>query len=88
MDISSCHHLRVNICRRLVSLFMTGLLLHVPKRKITRILSILKKLLFADLQYEAVHWREIQRGEIEKVIEIEECDDKEFVTHQKVVILV
>jgi hypothetical protein len=41
-----------------------------------------------DLQYEATHERDIQCIEIEKVIEIRECDDKYVVTHQKVAILV
>jgi hypothetical protein len=51
-------------------------------------LSILKRLVFADLQCEAAHEREIQRVEVEKVVLIRECDDKDVVTHQKVVILV
>jgi hypothetical protein len=34
-----------------------------------------------------VHERDIQCVEVEKVIEIRECDDKYVVTHQKVAIL-
>jgi hypothetical protein len=46
----------------------------------------LKKLVFADLQCKASHERDIQCVDVEKVIEIRECDDKYDVTHQKVVI--
>jgi hypothetical protein len=51
-------------------------------------LSTLKKLVFADLQCKVALERGIQRGVIKKVMEIEECDDKDVVNHQKVVILV
>jgi hypothetical protein len=35
-----------------------------------------------------VHKRDIQRVEVEKVVEIGECDEKDAVIHQKVAILV
>jgi hypothetical protein len=41
-----------------------------------------------DLQCKVAHERDIQRVEVEKVIEIRECDDKDVVTHHKVTILV
>jgi hypothetical protein len=47
----------------------------------------LKKLVFTDLQCEALHLRDIQCVEVENVIEIRECDDKDVIIHQKVVIL-
>jgi hypothetical protein len=47
----------------------------------------LKKLVFVDLQWEVAHERYIQHVEGEKVIQIRECDDKDAVTQQKVVIL-
>jgi hypothetical protein len=50
-------------------------------------LSILKKLVFADLQCKAAHKRYIQCVEVEKVKQIRECDDKDVDTNQKVVIL-
>jgi hypothetical protein len=50
-------------------------------------LSILKKLVFTDLQCEVTHERDIQCVEVEKVIEIGECDDKNVVIHQKLAIL-
>jgi hypothetical protein len=40
-----------------------------------------------DLQWEAVDEKDIQRVEVKKVVETEECDDKDVVTHQKVAIL-
>jgi hypothetical protein len=40
-----------------------------------------------DLQCEAAHYRDIQHIEVEKEVEIDECDDKNVVTHQKVAIL-
>jgi hypothetical protein len=39
MDISSRRHLQVKICRRLLSLFMKSLLLHVPTRKMPNLLD-------------------------------------------------
>jgi hypothetical protein len=50
-------------------------------------LTILKKLVFADLRCEVVHERDIQCVEVEKVIEIGECDKKDVVAHQKMMIL-
>jgi hypothetical protein len=47
----------------------------------------LKKLVFVDLQYEAMHERYIQCVMREKLIQIGECDDKDVVAQQKVVIL-
>jgi hypothetical protein len=47
----------------------------------------LKKLVFSNLQCELAHERYIQHVEVEKIIQIEECDDKDVVTHQRVAIL-
>jgi hypothetical protein len=51
-------------------------------------MSILKKLVFAYLQCEAAYERDIQHITVENVVEIEECDNKDAITHQKVMILV
>jgi hypothetical protein len=34
-----------------------------------------------DLQWEVVDKKDIQRVEVKKVVETEECDDKDVVTH-------
>jgi hypothetical protein len=39
METSSHHHLQVKICRRLLSLFMMSLLLHVPTHKMPNLLD-------------------------------------------------
>jgi hypothetical protein len=41
-----------------------------------------------NLQCEATHKRDIQCIKVEKVVQIRECDNKDVITHQKVVILV
>jgi hypothetical protein len=53
---------------------------------VKHILSIMKKIIFTDLQCKAAHERDIQR-EVEKAVQIRECDDTDAVTHKKVVIL-
>jgi hypothetical protein len=62
MYISSRRHLRVKICRRLLSLFIKSLLLYVPTRKIPNLLDTyntyieyIEEASFCGLQCEAVH---------------------------------
>jgi hypothetical protein len=59
MDLSSHRHLPVKICRRLISLSMTSLLLHVPTHKISNLLdkynTYIEEASFVDLQYEVAH---------------------------------
>jgi hypothetical protein len=48
---------------------------------------MLKKHVFVELQCDAVHERDIQYVEVEQVVQIGECDNKDIITHQNVAIL-
>jgi hypothetical protein len=48
---------------------------------------MLKKHVFVELQCEAGHERDIQYVEVEQVIQIGECDNKDIITHHNVTIL-
>jgi hypothetical protein len=94
MDMSSRLHLRVKICRRLLFLFIKSLLLHVPTRKMTNLLETyntyieyIEEASFCRLIMRINALERYQHVEVENVIEIRECDDKDVVTHQKVAIL-
>jgi hypothetical protein len=47
----------------------------------------IEEAIFVDFQCEAVHERDIQRVEVEKIVEIGEYDDKYVIAHQKVAII-
>jgi hypothetical protein len=95
MDISSHHHLWIKICRRLLSLFIKSLLLHVPTRKMPNLLDTYNTYM-EYIEEASFLWtynakeriREISNIlRLKKIIEIREYDDKDAVTHQKVAIL-
>jgi hypothetical protein len=73
---------------------MRSLLFHVPTCKMSNLLDTcntyseyIEEAIFVDFQCETVHERDIQRIEVEKIVEIGEYDDKYVITHQKVAII-
>jgi hypothetical protein len=86
MDISSRRHLHVKMCRRLLSLFMMSLLLHVRTHKMPNLLDTyntyieyIEEASFCRLTMRSK--RDIQPIKVERVVDIRECDDKDVVTH-------
>jgi hypothetical protein len=81
MDLSSHCHLWVKICRRLLSLFIMSLLLHVATHKMPNLLdtynTYIKQASFYGITMRSSVLERYQCVEVEKVVEIGECDDKD-----------